>query len=183
MCWNSISCLEGWERALRLTGVVGAVVTVIVVIITGGGSYASYKIGERLAVLKAPRTLAPSQQQAIVANLQGKPTAPFVIKSDPQSPESDEYGRQLEKILQQGAGWSIGISRLPFPIHAGEEPTTGITIMVDGRYAETVSNGRNLEAALRNAKVEGVKLEMKEISSNPQVASWVFIKVGRKGNQ
>lgn len=183
MCWNSASCLEGWERSLRLTGLVVGLVTLLGVFITVGGSIASYKIGERLAVLKAPRTFSPSQRQAIADNLRDKPSTSFWIKDYPPSPEASEYARQLEQILQQAAGWSIGVSRRPFPTQAGEEPTTGITIMVDGRHAGTVTHGKNLEVALKSTQVEDVKLEIRETSSDPQVSTWVFIKVGRKRNQ
>jgi hypothetical protein len=168
---------------------VAGIVTIIGALFTVGGSYASYKIGERLAILKAPRTFTPDQRQTIVSSLLDKPPATFWIKSYPDTPESDEYGRQLEKILWQDARWLVpgqfqSRPLAPFPIQSGEEPTTGLTIMVDGRYADAVSSGRSLEAALRNAQVEDVKMKVMEVNpSEPKGSPWVFIKVGRKGNQ
>jgi hypothetical protein len=56
-CWNSISCLEGWERTLRLTGVIVGLMTLLGGGLTLTGAVAFYKIGQRVAFLKAPRTL------------------------------------------------------------------------------------------------------------------------------
>lgn len=172
--WTSISSLERLSSFLQWSVAIGGVCLLIV--------------SHRIEALRADRAFTHEQKQSIADNLRGKPAAPFWIKSYPETSESNEYGRQLEKILQQTAQWSVpghlaSEPLPPFPIQSGEEPTTGITIMVDGRHGDTVTNGKNLETALRSAQIEDVKLEVRETSSDPLVSTWVFIKVGKNANQ
>ena len=131
--------------------------------------------------LKADRTFSPEQKQAISDNLRGELPACFRIMAYGPAADSSEYGSQLEKVLIQ-AGWdSKGL--LPFIVTGGEEPPTGITIMVDGLHGETVTIGRQLEAALRIAQVEDARFVIEKNLPDPMASTWVLLKVGRKGNQ
>jgi len=79
------------------------------------------------------------------------------------------------------AGW--GSKDVVIFHSSGDEPPTGITILVDGLNSEAVTSARYLITALNVASVEDVKLEIEQNLPDPLASSWVLIKVGRKANQ
>jgi len=177
-CWNSISCLEGWERTLRLTGVVVGLITLLGGAFTLTGAIAFYKIGQRIAVLKDPRILTKAQIEMITNALRDKPKAEFQVTSWADSEESVRYGGQLHKVLKD-VGWnSNGLTR--FYMDGGEPPPNGITLMVDGLHQAAKDSATQLAEVLHTLGIEVVRLETE--STKPPVSSWVLIKVGRKGS-
>lgn len=173
-CWNSISCLEGWERTLRLTGVVVGLITLL-------GAATFYTIGQRVASLKAPRTLTTSQIDIVSKTLKDKPEAQFRVTAWADSEECARYGGQLQTVLKE-AGWdSVGMTR--YYMDAGEPPPIGIRIMVDRLRPEVETSARRLESALRAAGVEDVTFTIEQKLPDPISSSWVLIEIGRKANQ
>jgi hypothetical protein len=170
-CWNSIFCLEGWERSLRLTSVVAGLIVVV-------GGMASYYVTKQITLLKAPRTLTTEQIEMIFSTLKDKPKGEFQVTSWADSEESANYGGQLHKALKD-VGWnSKGMTR--YYMDEGEAPPTGVNIIVDGLSSESMKSAENLVEVFRASGIHDVKFSTK--IPKPMVSSWVLIEVGRKPN-
>ena len=170
-CWNSVSCLEGWDRVLRLTSVVAGAIVML-----GGAS--SYLVIKQITSLKAPRTLSAKQTEMLVTALKSKPKMAFRVISWADSEESAFFGGQLGKVLKE-AGWeSKGMVR--YYMDEGESPYIGVSVMVDGVNHELSETGRALVDALRASGVQEVQFLPTHLHASE--AEWIVIQVGRKPN-
>ena len=180
---NSISSLERWQLWLGCIAVIGGLFAIwygtigglVAAFASGGGLW----IGHRISTLMTRRTFTPEQRVAIADNLKGKLPAPFVMKAYTPSSDSIQYASQLEKVLVD-AGWGCQVSDT-FIVTGGDSPPTGITIIVDGDRADTITIGKQLVEALTAAQVEDVKFEIDKNVVN-LASTWVLLKVGPKGN-
>lgn len=170
-CWNSVSCLEGVERFLRLIPGIAAIFIL-------GGVTASYLVSKQVTFLKTPRVLTEAQIAILFGALKDKPTAEFRVTSWADSEESAQFGGQLSKILKN-IGWdSKGMTR--YYMDEGDAPPSGVNIMVDGLHPESMKSAQNVFEAFQASGIHEVHL-----STNPSEAipsSWVLIQVGRKPN-
>ena len=170
-CLTSVSCLESWQRGLTLAGIfLAALVGLALLYITN-----------RISDLQAPRTFTPEQERGISDGLRNKLPLNFRIMTYGPSGDGAEYGSKLEKLLAD-AGWRSQ-GTVVFHVGGGEDPPTGITVMVDGLHQETTSTGKNLAEALKAAKVEDVKFVIDKNLPDPLASTWALIKVGRRDNR
>lgn len=169
-CWNSISCLEGWERTLRLTGVVVGLITL-------SGALAFWSIGQRVAFLKAPRTLSQAQIDMVTNALKDKPRGEFQITAWADSEESANFGGLLNKVLKD-AGWeSRGMTR--YYMGDGEAPPQGVTVMASTLgHAQTLESAKHLVEALLATGAQEVRFSTR--ITKPLFPTMILIEIGKK---
>ena len=126
-CFNSASCLEGWHRSIRLTGLSMAVLATIFAFLAAIIAFLlpAY-IDSRISFLTAPRHLTASQKESLLDQLKHFKSNSAYFYAYVTSEESQTYAGELMAVFTQ-AGWK---THGPVLFSTDEVPPHGVAIDV-----------------------------------------------------